>query len=264
MQGNLSQINLNEILSLATGGKKTGVLKLCRGNETVEVFFDEGHIVHATCPIGEGERAVYYPVTWGEGTFSLLANGTAPATTIEKDSGKILDDLQAMTREWESILEVIPSGQCVFQLADLSEEAGGAITVSHAAWRVLCRVDGRRTVKAIAAALAAPYALTAKTLYQLYKDGLVSLASSGAPATVATVSPVLFARLTAYLTEVMGPIAPFVIRDQIRVLGEPQDKFPQARFEELVGLVSREIPDPKLRNDFEAAISRDLAKPAKI
>ena len=63
MQGNLSEINLNEILSLATGGKKSGVLRLRHGNETVEVFLNEGEIVHATCPIGEGEKAIYYPVT---------------------------------------------------------------------------------------------------------------------------------------------------------------------------------------------------------
>jgi hypothetical protein len=37
MQGNLSQISLNDILMLATGGKKSGVLKLSRGKETVEV-----------------------------------------------------------------------------------------------------------------------------------------------------------------------------------------------------------------------------------
>jgi hypothetical protein len=38
MQGNLSQISLNDILLLATGGKKSGVLRLNRGKETVEVF----------------------------------------------------------------------------------------------------------------------------------------------------------------------------------------------------------------------------------
>jgi hypothetical protein len=34
MQGNLAQISLNDILLLATGGKKSGVLKLCRGKAT--------------------------------------------------------------------------------------------------------------------------------------------------------------------------------------------------------------------------------------
>lgn len=51
MEGNLSHINLNDVLLLATAGKKSGVLKLSRGNESVDVYLSEGDIVHATCPM---------------------------------------------------------------------------------------------------------------------------------------------------------------------------------------------------------------------
>jgi hypothetical protein len=259
MQGNLSEINFDEILSFATEAKKTGVLTLCRGNETVEVFINDGDIVHATCPIGEGEKAIYYPVTWGDGTFTLEANGTAPATTVQKKSGQILDDLRAMSREWESIIEVIPSGQCVFQLADLAAEPNCPITIPHAAWRVLCKIDGRRSVQEIAAALKAPYAQTAKIIFNLCKSGLVAAAPTAAQSLGSIVSAGLLPRLIAHLTDVMGPIAPFVVRDQIRALGESQEKFPQAKLEELVGLLSREISDAKLRSEFEAAVVREIA-----
>jgi hypothetical protein len=46
MQGNLSQISLNDLLLLATSAKKSGVLKLTRGKETVDVYLT-GNIVHA-------------------------------------------------------------------------------------------------------------------------------------------------------------------------------------------------------------------------
>ena len=259
MQGNLSEINLNEILSLAMGGKKTGVLTLCRGNETVEVFFNVGDIVHATCPIGDGEKAIYYPLTWGDGTFTLQANGSAPITTIQKDSGQILDDLRSMSREWDNIVEVIPSGQCVFQLADLAEEPNGPITIPHAAWRVLCKTDGRRSVQEIAAALKIPYAYTAKIIFNLYNAGLVAEASKASQPPGNIISAGLFTRILARLTEIMGPIAPFVLRDQVRALGVSQEQFPEAKLEELIGLVSREISDAKLRNEFEAAVFRDLS-----
>src|SRR6185503_12477432 len=98
MQGNLSQINFTDLLLLATGGKKSGVLKLNRGKEAVEIFFTSGNIVHANCPIGEGEKALLYPVTWDEGTFNLLPNGAAPAATVKKSSSEILDEVKAMTR----------------------------------------------------------------------------------------------------------------------------------------------------------------------
>ncbi len=259
MQGNLSEINLNEILSLAMGGKKTGVLTLRRGHETVEVFFNQGEIVHATCPIGEGEKAIYYPVTWADGAFTLQANGMVPATTIQKDSGRILDDLRSMSREWDSIVETIPSGRSVFQLADIAEEPNGPITIPHSAWRVLCKIDGRRSVQEIAALLKTPYAQTAKIIFNLFKAGLVAEATKAAQASEKIISAGLFTRIRARLTEIMGPIAPFVLRDQVRALGESQEQFPEAKLEELIGLVSREISDAKLRNEFEAAIFRDLS-----
>jgi Domain of unknown function (DUF4388) len=263
MQGNLSEINLNEILKLATGGKKTAVLKLHRGSETVEVFFNDGDIVHATCPIGEGEKAIYYPLTWGDGTFTLETNGESPATTIQKDSEQILDDLRTMSREWESITDVIPSGQCIFKLAELAEEPNGPITISHAAWRVLCKIDGRRSVQEITALLKAPYAQTAKILFNLCKAGLLSTASEVATGSGRTVSAGLLNRLVAYLTDIMGPIAPFVVRDQIRALGESQEQFPESKLEELIGLISREISDAKFRIEFEAAVAREIANMKK-
>ncbi len=259
MQGNLSEINLDEILSLATGGKKSGVLTLRHGNETVEVFLNEGEIVHATCPIGEGEKAIYYPVTWGDGNFTLDADGSAPVTTIRKNSRQILEDLRTMSREWESIVEVIPSGQCIFQLADLAGEPNGPITIPHTAWRVLSKIDGRRTVQEVAAALKAPYAQTAKILFNLSKSGLVTVAPLASRSPANLVPAGLLTRLIAHLTEFMGPIAPFVVRDQIRALGEAQERFPHAKLEELIGFVSREISDVKLRSEFEAAIAREFA-----
>ena len=88
MQGNLSQISLTDLLLLTTSGKKSGVLKLVRGKETVEVYVTDGKIVHATCPIGEGEKALLYPVTWGEGSFSLQPTAPRPQRLFRKLQAK--------------------------------------------------------------------------------------------------------------------------------------------------------------------------------
>ena len=102
MQGNLSQISFTDLLLLATSGRKSGVLKLTHGKESVEVFLTDGQIVHAICPIGEGDKALLYPVTWGDGTFQLQPNGAAPGVTVRKSAEDILTEVRAMTREWES------------------------------------------------------------------------------------------------------------------------------------------------------------------
>jgi hypothetical protein len=259
MQGNLSQISLNDILMLATGGKKSGVLKLSRGKETVEVYLVDGSIVHATCPIGDGEKALLYPVTWGEGSFALLPNGTPPSATIKKSSSEILEEVKAMSREWENILEVVPSGNTILRIADLGEEQNGPVTVPHVGWRVLSKIDGNRSVQEIAEALRIPYAYTAKVIFNLHKSGLVEIvAPSSRPATDLVPAPVL-GQLIALLTEIMGPMASLVVRDQIEALGETQNRFPESKLHELIGHVGKEISDGKLRQKFAESAYQEIS-----
>ena len=54
-------------------------------------------------------------------------------------------------------------------------------------------------------------------------------------------------------------LAPVVLRDQIQVLGESLDNFPETKLDELIGLVSREISDGKLRNKFEELVFQEIS-----
>ncbi len=259
MQGNLSQISLNDVLLVATGGKKSGVLKLTRGKETVEVFFVEGNIVHATCPIGEGEKALLYPVTWGDGTFTLQANGTVPPATIKKSSSEILNEVKAMSREWETILGLIPSGKTVFRIADLGDDQTGPITVPNVGWRLLSKIDGMRTVQEITEILRIPYAYTAKVLFNLHKAGLIEIVPMASQPPPNIVSPALLNRLTTILTEVIGPMAPLVLRDQIEALGESHDSLPETKLDELIALIGRDISVTSQRKKFEKSIFQEIS-----
>jgi len=259
MQGNLSQISLNDLLLLATSAKKSGVLKLTRGKETVDVYLDEGNIVHAKCPIGEGEKALLYPVTWGEGTFNLLPNGTVPAATISKDSAQILDDVKAMTLEWETILEVVPSGKALFRIADLAEDNIGPITIPNVGWRVLSKLDGIRTVQEVAEVLRIPFAYIAKVLFNLHQSGLVEAVTAPAKPVSDVVPRALLDRLSTILTEVLGPMAPLVMRDQVESLGATADSLPEAKLDDLIGLIGKEISDTKQRNKFEESIYQEIS-----
>ena len=259
MQGNLSQINFPDLLLLATSGKKSGVLKLAHGKENVEVFLSEGKIVHATCPVGDGEKALLYPVTWGDGTFHLQPNGVPPAATVRKSPEEILSEVHAMTREWEVILELIPTGKAVFRLADLPEDRTGTITVPNVGWRVLTKLDGSRTVQDVSELLRIPFAYTAKVIYNLHKAGLVELATPASRPTRDVVPPALLDRVTGILTDVIGPMAPLVLRDQIEALGESRDSLPEAKLDDLIMLISREIGDGRLKNKFEEAMFQEIS-----
>lgn len=244
---------------LATGGRKSGVLKLSRGKETVEVYLVDGTIVHATCPIGDGEKALLYPVTWDEGNFALLPNGVPPSPTINKSSTDILDEVKAMSREWDSILEVIPSGKTVFRIADLGEEQTGPVTVPHVGWRVLSKIDGSRSVQDIAEALRIPYAYTAKVVFNLHKSGLVEAVTTLSKVSTDCVHPQVISEVIRVLTDIMGPMASLVVRDLIDVLGETQEHFPESKLEELINQVSQEISDVTLKRRFEEAVYHEIS-----
>ena len=259
MQGNLSQISLTDLLLLATSAKKTGLLKLAHGKEAVEVYLTDGKIIHATCPIGEGDKALLYPVTWGEGTFNLLPNGTPPATTVRKSADEILEEVRTMTREWEIILELIPSGKTIFRIAELAEDHTGPVTVPSVGWRVLTRLDGVRTVQEVAELLRIPFAYTAKVIYNLHKSGLVELAAPVVKPAADLVPTALLNRVTGILTEVIGPMAPLVLKDQIEALGESPDSMPESKLDDLIMLIGREIGDGKLKNKFEESMFQEIA-----
>ena len=259
MQGNLSQISLTDLLLLATSGKKSGVLKLAHGKEAVEVFLSDGNIVHATCPIGEGDKALLYPVTWGEGTFILQPNGTAPAATVRKSADEILTEVKAMTREWEIILELIPNGKAVFRIAELAEDHTGPVTVPNVGWRVLSKLDGARTVQEVSELLRIPFAYTAKVIYNLHKSRLVELAQAVEKPATDLVPAALLKRVTGILTEIIGPMAPLVLRDQIESLGESPDSLPESKLDDLIALIGREIGDGKLKNKFEESMFQEIS-----
>ena len=81
-----------------------------------------------------------------------------------------------MSREWETILEVIPSGKAVFQIADPGEAQNVDLSPClMLGWRVLSKIDGSRSVQEIAEILRIPFAYTAKVIFNLHKSGLVEI-----------------------------------------------------------------------------------------
>jgi general secretion pathway protein A len=56
--------------------------------------------------------------------------------------------------------------------------------------------------------------------------------------------------LAAALTDAMDPMSRIVLRDQIKTLGESSERFPHAKVELLLELVSGEILDEKMRGRF--------------
>jgi chromosome segregation ATPase len=59
-----------------------------------------------------------------------------------------------------------------------------------------------------------------------------------------------FDRVTHELTQIMGPLAPMIVRDHVAALGESMEKFPQSRVSELLEVLSKEILNENLKTRF--------------
>ncbi|HEX6174967.1 MAG TPA: AAA family ATPase [Candidatus Binatia bacterium] len=62
---------------------------------------------------------------------------------------------------------------------------------------------------------------------------------------------IVFDELSVILIDAMGPMASIVLKDRAASLGESLDRFPVDKLKALIELVSDEILDPSMRQDFQ-------------
>jgi general secretion pathway protein A len=62
---------------------------------------------------------------------------------------------------------------------------------------------------------------------------------------------IVFDELSVILIDAMGPMASIVLKDRAASLGESLDRFPENKLKVLIELVSDEILDPSMRQDFQ-------------
>ena len=65
------------------------------------------------------------------------------------------------------------------------------------------------------------------------------------------VDEAFFEQLSALFTDVMGPLGPMIIEDEIRLMGEEKETFPQNKAAELADRISLEISDSTKRANFQ-------------
>ncbi|HQO79221.1 MAG TPA: DUF4388 domain-containing protein, partial [Thermodesulfobacteriota bacterium] len=71
-------------------GRKTGRLKLFKGDEEGEISFDHGEIVEASCRDLDAVTAFNYLVRWDHGLFTLDTNDELPQRRIFDSTERLL------------------------------------------------------------------------------------------------------------------------------------------------------------------------------
>ena len=247
--GSLSQFKIIDIVKLLTSEGKTGVLNLQRGKEKGEIYVIKGTLAHAICKDGVGEEAVFAMLTWSDGTFNFTQNVTSEEKTIEKNTLALLEEKIKQLEEWQQIKEIISSQDIVFRLS--SKRAPDEVKLKHDSWSVLSQIDGKKTVADISNELKMGEYDTARNLYSLFSSGLIEVATAPQRKAKKVVDGGFFELVEKELAVIIGPVAPVILDEEIKDMGEERSSFPAERVSILVEKVSREIADDTQRIAFQ-------------
>jgi hypothetical protein len=172
-QGSLRELPLPDIIQLVAVSGKTGVFHLKNGGDSGRIFLEKGQIVHAVAGPIEGEQAVYELARWLAGEF-VFTPGTEPeAKTVEKSNTNLLMEAARQIDEWKILAKKIGSTRMVPVFAPNSQ--GTSVSFTPTEWALVSRVDERRNIEEIAAALGQGAFDVCKVIYGLLTSGVLAL-----------------------------------------------------------------------------------------
>jgi CheY-like chemotaxis protein len=114
LRGNLSQMNVIDLMQSLEMGRKSGLLKLTNDSDRCDVYFTDGQINHATYGATKGDEAVYKVLTWEKGNFQIDFEARSAEQTITRSTqGLMMEGLRILdesrrdeegTQEGEDVL----------------------------------------------------------------------------------------------------------------------------------------------------------------
>ncbi len=179
-QGSLSELPLPDVIQLVSSSGKTGCFHLTDGDIKGQIYIQEGRIVHAQVEDLSGEEAVYQLAIWSRGEFFFETGASVAANTITKTNTNLLMEAARRLDEWRVLQKKVPSMDLVPEFV-IPEGREGQINLNTSEWLILSKIDGRRSIKAIANASSHSTFEACKILYGLIGNGLIKLKEGGGP-----------------------------------------------------------------------------------
>jgi hypothetical protein len=230
-------------------GRRTGRLDVRQGVNTGEIYLQRGVILHAVAGPQIGDSCIYTLMGWLEGEFSFTPDVPAPERSIQVPTEQLLLEAARQAEQWADIKEVLSSTDVVFNISPSGSTS--TISLKPIEWQVLAQVNGERSVKEIAQLLELQEFDVAKIFYSLTSAGLLYEVEGGRRSFQEILQESFFEQLTVNYNEVIGPIGPVIIEDEIKLMGESREAFPQSKAAELVERISLEISDSGKRAEFQ-------------
>jgi CheY-like chemotaxis protein len=132
VRGNLSQMNVIDLMQSLEMGRKSCQLKLNNEGEKCEVFFAEGQVKHATYGSLVGDQAVFKVLRWTGGNFELNFEGkTDKETTQLNTQGLLMEGLRLLDEsQREGSADAVEDNSASASAATSADTSSGAGTGS--------------------------------------------------------------------------------------------------------------------------------------
>jgi hypothetical protein len=175
--GSLDELHLPDIIQFLSGAGKTGVLRLVSDRQEGDIYIQNGRVTHAASADIVGEEAVYTLLLLNEGKFDFEPDVAIETSTISKSSTSLLMEAARRKDEWENVIsKQIPDVEGIPEfLIPEQSDTGKQITLNTSEWVVLSKIDGERTIKAIAKDARISLYQTCRLLYSLVSTGLLRI-----------------------------------------------------------------------------------------
>ncbi|MEM9290175.1 MAG: DUF4388 domain-containing protein [Acidobacteriota bacterium] len=172
-QGSLKELPLPDIIQLVSVSGKTGKFSLTNGRSSGEIHLLDGRIVHALAGELEGEEAVYEMAIWTDGNFVFSPTEGAEKTTVRKSNTNLLMEAARRIDEWKVLSKRIPSIRLVPVFT--SEATKTSVSLAPQEWKVISKIDERRSIEELAIAIDTSPFEACKLLYGLITSELIVL-----------------------------------------------------------------------------------------
>ncbi len=185
LTGTFDALDFAEVLELLARRSCTGRLSVRAGSVHTTIHLEDGCAVGVEVSgTGWRDQGRHWRMSLEEVCFQILRVGRGsfefqPSERRDSppDGSAKLTEVVAAAQErlvlWREVESVIPSMSAVPQLSD--GLLADSMTVNQEQWRVICAVDGRRTVAAVARRLDMDQLGLAQILKPLVEDGALAL-----------------------------------------------------------------------------------------
>lgn len=151
--GTLAEFNVDDILLLLAGTKKTGVLAVEGGRRAGRIWVDGGHLVGAELADQQDAATVVFELLrLVDGKFAFEAGAMPASLGAPQDVQTVLAAARSKLAEWREIERVVPS---MASLVALDPTAGdsGTLSITAEQWKAVAAIGAGGTVAEVAGRL---------------------------------------------------------------------------------------------------------------